>query len=166
MDTRQVKGPTMTSQLSGETSGEQELLVPYPTPNGRSGRIFVTLLLGVLTVVFGWLPFLALNQLLILAGFGVIPSLGDPSTLENPSATWPLVAVLLVVLTPGPVVLGYFTLRAAVLGGRSGRGDWWLRLSRNGFEVNDQLRNHAATIGAKSTSSCSSRHQRTPRLPL
>jgi hypothetical protein len=130
----------MTTQLNGETSGEQELVMRYPAGNGRFGRIFVTLVLGIFTAILGWLPFLAFNQLLIFAGLGLIPSLGDPSTLEDPSATWPLVAVLLVVLTPGPLVLGYFTIRAAVLGGRSGRGDSWLRLSRNGFEVNDRLR--------------------------
>jgi hypothetical protein len=115
-------------------------MVHYPAANRRFGRIFATILLGMFTVIFGWLPFLALNQLLIFAGFGVIPSLGDPSALEHPSATWPLVAVLLVVLTPAPLVLGYFTVRVAVLGARSARGDWWLRLSRRGFAVNDRLR--------------------------
>jgi hypothetical protein len=123
----------MTTQLNREASGEREVVVHYPATNTRFGRIFVTLLLSMLTVIFGWLPFLALNQLLIFAGFGLIPS------LEDPSATWPLVAVLLVVLTPGPLVLGYFTVRVAVLGARSARGDWWLRLSRSGFEVNDRL---------------------------
>jgi hypothetical protein len=123
----------MTTQLNREASGEREVVVHYPAANGRFGRIVATLLLGMLTLIFGWLPFLAFNQLLIFAGLGLIPS------LEDPSATWPLVAVLLVVVTPGPLVLGYFTVRVAVLGGRSASGDWWLRLSRRGFEVNDRL---------------------------
>jgi len=127
------------SSGNGSYLGEPELALYYPAAKSRFGRTFVTLLLGMLTVIFGWLPFLALNQLLVFAGFGLIPSLGDPSALEDPSATWPLVAVLLIVLTPGPLVLGYFTVRVAVLGGRSARGDWWLRLSRRGFEVNDRL---------------------------
>ena len=124
----------MTTQLNREASGERELVVHYPAANGRFGRICVTLLLGMLTVVFGWLPFLALNQLLLFAGFGFIPSFQDPSA---PSA---VVALLLVVLTPGPLVLGYLTVRAAVLGGRRAHGEWWLRLSSRGFEVNDRLR--------------------------
>src|SRR4051794_1413371 len=120
------------AQPDREASGEQKLVVHYPAVNRRFGPIFAVLLLAVLTVVFGWLPFLALNQLLIMAGFGLIPA------LEDPTASVGLVAVLLVVLTPGPLLLGYFTVRLAVLSTRRARGDWWLRLSPKGFEVNDR----------------------------
>jgi hypothetical protein len=123
---------TMTVQQNQEASRDQEV-VYYPPVNGRFGRIFATVLLGMLTAAFLWLPFLMLNQLLIVTGFGFIPSFQDPS------APWPLVAVLLIILTPCPLMFGWFTARFAVHGKRSARGRWWLRLSSTGFEVNDRL---------------------------
>jgi hypothetical protein len=122
----------MRVQVNQETSGDQEL-VYYPAVNGRVGRIFATVLLGVLAAAFLWLPFLVLNQLLIVTGSGLIPS------YEDPSAPWPLVAVLFIVFTSWALMFGWFTLTFAVRGIRSARGDWWLRLSSREFEVNNRL---------------------------
>ena len=36
-------------------------------------------------------------------------------------------------------IFGRATVRFAVTGRRGARGDWWLRLSSTGFEVNDRL---------------------------
>jgi len=36
-------------------------------------------------------------------------------------------------------MFGWLTVRVAGIGKRSAHGDWWLRLSSRGFEVNDRL---------------------------
>lgn len=44
-----------------------------------------------------------------------------------------------VVLTALTWLFGWLALRIAALSWRSGRGGWWLRLSDDGFEVNDRI---------------------------
>jgi hypothetical protein len=43
------------------------------------------------------------------------------------------------VLTTLTWLFGWLALRIAAMSWRSGRGSWWLRLSHNGFEVNDRI---------------------------
>ena len=118
----------MTTHLSREP----ELMVRYPAVN-PFGRIVGVVLLSMLIAALLWIPLLAVNQLLSFVGLEFDPCLVDPS------ATWPLVALVFIILIPAPLMLGWFLVRYAVCGLKMARGSWWLRLSPRGFEVNDRL---------------------------
>ena len=126
----------MTGQLNREERSDQEL-VYYPPANGRIGRIFVTVLLGVVTAAPLWLMFLCLNQLRILAGLGS-SHFDDLQLVADPSTPWEVVWCG-VALSPVVLILGWFTLIFALHGIRRARGHWWLRLSSSGFAVNSRI---------------------------
>ena len=127
----------MTTQLNREASGDQELVVRYSDMDGRLGRVFMLVLFGMLTAAPLWLLFLCLNQLRILAGLGS-SYFDELQLVADPSTPWQVVWFG-VVLLPGTLMFGWLSVRIAGIGRRSARGDWWLRLSSRGFEVNDRL---------------------------
>jgi hypothetical protein len=133
---KQMGASTMTMQLNHEASRDQEM-VYYPAVNGRFGRIFATVLLGMLTAGPLWLLFLCLNQLRILAGLDS-SYFDDLQLVADPSTPWQVVWCG-VALLPVTLMFGWFTVTFAVRGIRSAREDWWIRLSSRGFEVNDRL---------------------------
>ncbi|RDH74044.1 hypothetical protein DVS77_33715 [Mycolicibacterium moriokaense] len=90
----------------------------YRDMDGRVVRICLPLFFGALAAAGLWFLFLLVVH--------------PPSVLAG--------AVLAaVVLTAVTWLFGWLTLRLATASWRSGRGSWWLRLSSNGFEVNDGI---------------------------
>jgi hypothetical protein len=124
----------MTMHLNREASGDQELVLHYTDMDGRAVRIFLPVLFGVFAALPLWLLFLAVNQLLVFMGLGLT---GPP--FEDPSATWPPVVAVGLVLFLGIWMFGWLTVVVGMASWRSTRGSWWLRLSSRGFEVNDRL---------------------------
>lgn len=112
---------------------DRELVVHYTDADGRLSRVFMLVVSGMLTAVPLWLIFLGVNQLLSFVGLGMTDSFVDPN------APWSVVVFVVVLLSPGTCLLGWFTLRVVVIGRRGTRRCWWLRLSSRGFEVNDRL---------------------------
>jgi len=108
----------MTRQRNREPNGDQELVLYYTDVDGRFIRIFLPVLFGVFATGGLWLQFLWVTEL--------------------PSATVPVIAVGLI-LCPGTLLFSWLTIRLAAAAWRSGRGDWWLRLSGKCFEVNDRI---------------------------
>jgi hypothetical protein len=91
----------------------------YTDVDGRLVRIFLPMLFGAFAAGGLWFLYLLV----------VYP----PST--------PLAAAAIgLVLIACIWLFGWLALRVAVISWRSGRGDWWLRLSSSGFEVNDRIR--------------------------
>ena len=101
----------------------KQLQLPYSDVDGRFTRIFLPLLFGALAALGIW---------------GLLHWV-----VQLPSATLPSVLFGLA-LIPGTWILSWLAIRLAVLSLRSGRGDWWLRLSSAGWEVNDQISGRAA----------------------
>jgi hypothetical protein len=95
-----------------------EQLIHYTDVDGRFGRVFITLL-------FGWFAACGWWFLYLLVAY-------PPSVL----AGIVLGGAVLVVFTWSA---SWLALRLAVGSWRSGRGTWWVRLSDNGFEVNDGI---------------------------
>jgi hypothetical protein len=133
---KQMEASTMTVQLNQDPTSDREL-VCYPGVNGRIGRIFTTVLLFMLTAAPLWLLFLCLNQLRILAGLGCT-YLDQQLLIADPSTPWQVVWCG-VALLPVIWILGWFSVTFAAHGIRKARGQWWLRLSSKGFEVNNRL---------------------------
>jgi len=116
--------------------GGQELEVRYTDVDGRSARAFFLAVFGTLTAGPLWLLFLCLNQLRILAGVGS-SSFDELQLVIDPAS--PLLVVWCgVVLLPVTLMFGWPAARLAAMSRRSARGDWWLRLSSDGFVVNDR----------------------------
>jgi hypothetical protein len=118
------------------TVGGRELVVCYTDVDGRSARVFLLAVLGMLTAAPLWLLFLCLNQLRILAGVGS-SSFDELQLVTDPQSPLPVVWCG-VVLLPVTLMFGWPAARMAVMSRRSARGDWWLRLSSGGFAVNDR----------------------------
>ena len=124
----------------------QELLMHFSDPDGRFGgdvdgrfgRIVLIVLTGVLAAGFllalvggGMLLVSAsVHELLVLAGV-----LSDDRSMPWPVAVWAGVCGSLRTVT-----VGWLAVRAALIIWRRARGGWWLRLSSEGFEVNDRVR--------------------------
>jgi len=121
----------MSTRWDRATSRDPELLLPFT--GGAGGVGCGAVLLGLLTVVCGWMAFMALNQLLIFVGLALVP------WLEDPSASWPSVTFMFVLFSLGSWVLGWLTAHLVVRSWRIARGRWWLRLSSTGFELNSRL---------------------------
>ncbi len=109
------------------------LVVHYTDVNGRLGRVFMLVVSGMFAAVPLWLLFLGVNQVLSFVGLGFTDSFVDPE------APWAAVVFCLVVLSPGTWLLVWFAARVVVLGRRGVRRCWWLRLSSEGFDVNDRI---------------------------
>ncbi len=91
----------------------------YTDVDGRLVRIFLQMLFGAIAAGGLWFLYLLVAY--------------PPST--------PLAAAAIgLVLIACTWLFGWLALRVAVISWRSGRGDWWLRLSSSGFEVNDRIR--------------------------
>ncbi len=128
----------MTTQRNREASGDQELVLHYTDVYGRLVRIFVVGMFGWLTAGGLLALFVAVNSLLVFAGLPAEKAWVNEIP-ANPSALEVFQTVALGVLgslaTP---MFGLITFRSAVIGRKRARGDWWLRLSSTGFEVNDR----------------------------
>lgn len=115
----------------------RELTLYYSDADGLLGRAVLVCVIGLPTAVSLWLLFLCVNQLRIMAG--VAPTEFDNLQLvTDPSGPWEVIgagAALLAIALPLTLLVAWF----AVLGWRSARREWWLRLSSEGFEVNDRL---------------------------
>jgi hypothetical protein len=115
----------------------RELTLYYSDADGLLGRAALVCLTGLPATVSLWLLFLCVNQLRIMAG--VAPTEFDNLQLvRDPSGPLEVIgagAALLVFALPLSLLAAWF----AVLGWRSARGRWWLRLTSEGFEVNDRL---------------------------
>lgn len=113
-----------------------ELTLYYSDADGLLGRAALVCLTGLPAAVSLWLLFLCVNQLRIIAGLA--PGKFDNLQLvTDPSAPWEVIgagAALLAIALPLNLLVAWF----AVLGWRSARGRWWLRLTSTGFEVNDR----------------------------
>jgi hypothetical protein len=99
----------------------QELVLHYTDLHGRAARIFAPVFYGGFTAV------------------GLLMIFGGLKVAEAVPGCWPLLAWWFGWGSVSVLMFGPLTVRAAVVGRRSGCGDWWLRLSSTGFEVNDRL---------------------------
>jgi len=115
----------------------RELTLYYSDADGLVGRAALVCLTGLPAAVSLWLLFLCVNQLRIMAG--VAPTeFNNLQLVTDPSAPWEVIGAgtaLLAIALPLSLLVAWF----AVLGWRSARERWWLRLSSVGFEVNDRL---------------------------
>jgi len=115
----------------------RELTLYYSDADGLVGRAALVCLTGLPAAVSLWLLFLCVNQLRIMAG--VAPTEFDNLQLvTDPSGPWEVIGAgtaLLAIGLPLNLLVAWF----ALLGWRSARGRWWLRLTSVGFEVNDRL---------------------------
>jgi hypothetical protein len=113
----------MTMQQNREASGDQELVLHYSDVDGRFGRIFWVFFFGGLAAV----GLMMLSSLVVDRenAFDEVGPLG--------------IVGLAVVGSTNTLMFGPIAVRMAVVGRRSVRGAWWLRLSSTGFEVNDRL---------------------------
>ena len=90
----------------------------YTDVDGRLVRIFLPMFFGAFAAGGLWFLYLLVAY--------------PPST--------PLAAAAIgLVLIAGTWLSGRQALRIGAISARSGRGDWWLRLSTSGFEVNDRI---------------------------
>jgi hypothetical protein len=90
----------------------------YTDVDGRLVRIFLPMFFGAFAAAGLWFLYLWV--------------------VHPPSI--PLAAAMTgLVLTAITCLFSWLAVRLAVACWRSGRGDWWLRLSSNGFEVNDRI---------------------------
>ena len=124
----------MTMQLNREAGGDQDLVLHYWKADSRAIRMVLPLLFAVFTFFPLWLLFLAVNQILVFMGLGLT---GPP--FEDPSATWPPVVGVGLLMAVGVWLFGWLTVRVGLASYRSVRGSWWLRLSPTGFAVNYRL---------------------------
>jgi hypothetical protein len=127
------------SSGDGARPGEPELVVHYPALSVRFGVDFVIVslvstVIGALTAGGLWLLFLCANQLLVLAGWGW----GNLLLIEH-ETSWLPVAGAGLVLLPMTSLFSWVFVLAAVHSLRKARRAWWLRLSSEGFEVNDRV---------------------------
>jgi hypothetical protein len=90
----------------------------YTDVDGRLVRIFLPVFFGAFAAGGLWFLYLLV----------VYP----PS---NPLAAAVIGLVVIAVIWS----FGWLSARIGVIAWRCGRGDWWLRLSSNGFEVNDRI---------------------------
>ncbi len=90
----------------------------YTDVDGRFVRIFLPMFFGAFAAGGLWFLYLLVAY--------------PPS---NPLATATIGLVVIAVVW----AFGWLAARIGVIAWRSGRGDWWLRLSSNGFEVNDRI---------------------------
>jgi hypothetical protein len=90
----------------------------YTDVDGRLVRIFLPMFFGAFAAGGLWFLYLLVAY--------------PPST--------PLAAAAIgLVLIAGTCLSGRLALRIGAISWRSGRGDWWLRLSSSGFQVNDRI---------------------------
>ncbi len=127
------------SSSEGSRPSEPELVVYYPALSVRFGVDFViigfmSILIGMLTAGSLWLLVLCANQLLVLAGWGW----GDLVLIQDETSWFPVAAAGLALL-PTTLLFCWFSVLAAVHCLRKVRRAWWLRLSSEGFEVNDRV---------------------------
>jgi len=90
----------------------------YADADGRLVRAFLPMFFGAFAAAGLWFLYLLV--------------------IYPPSIPLAVVAVGLVSIAT-TWLFGWLALRVAVISRRSGRGDWWLRLSTSGFEVNDRI---------------------------
>ena len=109
-------------------------MLHYWKADSRAIRLVLPLLFAVFAALPLWLLFLAVNQILVFMGLGLT---GLP--FEDPSATWPPVVGVGLLMAVGVWLFGWLTVRVGLASYRSVRGSWWLRLSPTGFAVNDRL---------------------------
>jgi hypothetical protein len=107
----------MSMRQDREAIGDERLVLYHTDVDGRFVRVFLPVLFGVFAAGGLWLLFLWVTAL--------------------PTATAHVVVVGLV-LCPGTLLFSWLSVRLTAAAWRSGRGDWWLRLSSKGFEVNDR----------------------------
>ena len=119
-------------------AADDELLVPYRNADRGKGWAIGAIVLALPAALALWMLFLCVNQLRIMAG--IAPSDFDNLQLvTDPSSPWQVIVcgIAWLVVAAG---LGCMLAFVAVLWWRCARGDWWLRLSATGFEVNDRFR--------------------------
>lgn len=90
----------------------------YTDVDGRLVRIFLPAFVGAFTAGGLWFLYL------LVVYPPSIPLAAAMTGLVLIAVTW---------------LFGWLAVRLAVVSWRSGRGDWWLRLSSSGFEVNDRI---------------------------
>ena len=95
-----------------------EYQLNFTDVDGRLGRIVMSMFSGAFTAAGLWFLYLL---------------------VAYPPSMPLAVAAIGIVLVAWIWLSGWLTVRIAVISRRSGRGDWWLRLSGSGFEVNDRI---------------------------
>ena len=123
----------------GSCVGEQELIVRFPAAKIRfgTGTIIVSataLMLAVPVAFCLWLLLLFVSHVLFLAGWGS----GDLLLIHGETSWIPVVGAGLAIFTV-TLPLAWLIARIVAHWWRRVRNAWWLRLSREGFEVNDRL---------------------------
>lgn len=116
-----------------------ELVVHYPPLNRQFGVrpvgvVVFAPLLAIYTAGCLWLLFLAVNQLMVLAGWGW----GNLILIRHETRWLPVAGSALAWLAVSSLFL-WFTTRAYLLWWRRLRRTWMLRLTPTGFEVNDRI---------------------------
>lgn len=114
-----------------------ELTLYFSNLDGPVAKAVIVLFTGLPAALALWLLFLSVNQLRIMAG--VAPSeFNGLRLVADPTTPWQVIgagtAALAVILT-----CGLLAVRFSLLGWRSTRKQWWLRLSPVGFEINDRI---------------------------
>lgn len=113
----------MTTRQTPEQGGDEELVLRYTPVDGRCGWLGPVLLFG---------GFAAIGVL------GLVALFADPDSAAEQVGVGGMVCVVLVCVA-AVALFGLLTVRMTVVGWRSVHDDWWLRLSRTGFEVNDRV---------------------------
>jgi hypothetical protein len=118
---------------------EPELVVRHPPLNwefgiSRVAVIFTAPLLVMFTTASVWLLFLAVNQLLVLAGWGW----GNLILIHHETRWLPVAGCALAWFVMTWLFL-WVTARMALHWIRRIRRAWWVRLTSTGFEVNDRI---------------------------
>lgn len=90
----------------------------YTDVDGRLVRIFLPMFFGAFAAGGLWFLYL------LVVHSPSIPLAAAVTGLILVAVTW---------------LFSWLAVRVAVVSWRSGRGDWWLRLSTSGFEVNDRI---------------------------
>jgi hypothetical protein len=112
----------MAGDIDRNCGGDQQLVIRYSAPRRRFDGLFGAAVCGVLTAA-GLLPLWA--------------------AMPDPRGAWseclPVTVWLLTVGLGSTLLCGLATARLLAQSWREIRGDWWLRLSRDGFEVNDRV---------------------------
>jgi hypothetical protein len=134
----------MTTSTNRGGDDGPELVVPFSEGTGgglavlgAALRMIPAFLFGMVAFIPLWLTFLCLNQLRILAGLGSEHLTGF-RLVTDPGSPWQVIACGIVLL-PVTWLLGWLAGRIWILRWRAVRGQWWLRLSTRGFEVNSRL---------------------------
>jgi hypothetical protein len=120
-------------------SVEPELVVRHPPLTPEFGIypvavVFMAPLLVVFTTACAWLLFLAVNQLLVLAGWGW----GNLILIQHETRWLPVAGCALAWFVLTWLFL-WLTPRMALHWTRRIRRTWWVRLTSKGFEVNDRI---------------------------